>query len=226
LYDINARLDNSINDLNMTFETGNSTLYLHSGENLDTSVEGNNVIASTVITGTGGGGTSGAFKLVLNKLDENSNLITLKGEQTYINYETILSTVEDNEIIPGAEVGIYLYVNDELKTTYTEKTGQHSLEITEYLSDTLNNNNIKLVASYNNYIESTDTIIPLTSIKYWNVETIDLYITSTFEDGKIYDYNLDSLEFDYIPYGNLNKTIYFSIDDKEPDKEENILTSG
>lgn len=203
-------------DLNITFDSAQgNTLFLHTGDkpNNDQDSEGYNVIASTVITGTGGG-TSASYKLLLvQPMDENTNRTILYGNSMSIRYSLELTSLEDPTKLLSDKVNMYLYVEDVLVKTFIETAdagATKTLDISEYLA--LGYNSIKLTAAYTEILEDSGEKVTTRSTKRWYVNTIQMYLTSTFDDAAV---KTADVNFSYTPFGDLEKTIYFKLDDKD-----------
>ena len=203
-------------DLNITFDSAQgNTLFLHTGDkpNNDQDSEGYNVIASTVITGTGGG-TSASYKLLLvQPTDENTNRTILYGNSMSIRYSLELTSLEDPTKLLSDKVNMYLYVEDVLVKTFIETAdagATKTLDISEYLA--LGYNSIKLTAAYTEILEDSGEKVTTRSTKRWYVNTIQMYLTSTFDDAAV---KTADVNFSYTPFGDLEKTIYFKLDDED-----------
>lgn len=213
-------------ELRLTFseEKGNR-LYLHTGDELDDSDDNtkNNVIAYTTITG-GGGGNAASYKLVLMQPeDEVTNRTILYGNPMSIRYNINLSALEDPNKLLSDKVTMYLYIEDTLVKTFTETAdagATKTLDISEYLA--LGYNSIKLTASYTEVLEDSGEKVVSRSTKRWYVNTIQMYLTSTFDDAAV---KTTDVNFSYTPFGDLEKTIYFKLDGKDFGTEVTSLSN-
>lgn len=212
-------------ELNLTYKEEGSILYLHTGDELDDSDDEskNNVIAKTIITG-GGGGSTAAYKLVLiQPEDENTNRTILYGNPMSIRYNINLTALEDPNKLLSDKVTMYLYVEDVLVKTFTETAdagATKTLDISEYLA--LGYNSIKLTAAYTEILEDSGEKITSRSTKRWYINTIQMYLTSTFDDAAV---KTTDVNFSYTPYGDLEKTIYFKLDDEDFGTEVTSLSN-
>ena len=192
-------------ELKLTYKEDGSILYLHTGDEVNDDPQTGNVITQTFITG-GGGGAVSSYTLTLKVLDENTSFSILQGREAKINYDAELKDGEDNIITTGASVSLYVYVNDTLKQTLTRPVGKGEIDLTSLI--TLGNNNIRVTATFSELLESGD-IITIRSTKRWAVNVIEMYITSTFDDTTV---KSGAVTYNYTPYGDIEKTIYFYLD--------------
>ena len=213
-------------DLNITFDsTQGNTLFLHTGDkpNNDQDSEGYNVISSTVITGTGGGASASYKLLLVQPTDEVTNRTILYGNSMSIRYSLELTSLEDPTKLLSDKVNMYLYVEDTLVKTFVETADEgviKTLDISEYLA--LGYNSIKLTASYTEILEDSGEKVTTRSTKRWYVSTIQMYLTSTFDDAAV---KTTDVNFSYTPFGDLEKTIYFKLDDEDFGTEVTSLSN-
>lgn len=137
----------------------------------------------------GGGGTSDAITLK-NLLDSNTLTVAVGGEA---NLEFSFVSKEDD-----GNGTAYIYVGGILKGTATIVTGDNKLDISEYIGEGANEVKLTCMDIYSNS----------KSLSY-TVNTINLKITSTFDDSQIYS---GDISLRYIPYGAIEKTIHFVVD--------------
>lgn len=137
----------------------------------------------------GGGGTSDAITLK-NLLDSNTLTVAVGGEA---NLEFSFASKEDD-----GNGTAYIYVGGILKGTATIVTGDNKLDISEYIGEGANEVKLTCMDIYSNS----------KSLSY-TVNTINLKITSTFDDSQIYS---GDISLRYIPYGAIEKTIHFVVD--------------
>ena len=212
-------------ELKVTYQEDGSILYLHTGD--EVAEDASNVISSTIITGGGGGAGTASYKIVLTSKDTSDNIVSLKGEDIFINYEVTLTAIEDNTPVTD-KFTLYLYINDKLQETFYNKiTGIDSLNITPYLSSSTAKNSIRLTAAYSETLEDSGTVVTIRSSKRWYIEIVDMYI----EPGNIdFDKTVKTtspVRYYYTPYGNnLSKTIYYKLDGEINQLETPITTSG
>lgn len=218
---INQTLENFKGDneeLRITYKEDGSILYLHTGEVVDDTVSGN-VISQTIITG-GGGGNTATYKLVLNTLDEKTTFSILDGKSATINFDAVLSDIQNPDTpITEENITLYLYVNNNLKATITQRAGVGSIDVTPYLG--VGPNSIKLTAAFTETLESTGETLVIKSTKRWSIEVIQMYLESSFNDETV---KTNDVAFAYTPYGNLEKTIYFYLDGEEMTRTVTSLT--
>lgn len=149
-------------------------------------------IESTAValpSGGSGGGSSSAITLV-NLLDSNTLTVAVGGEA---NLEFSYASSEHD-----GNGTAYIYVGGILKGTATIVTGDNILPISEYIGEGTNEVKLTCMDIYSNN----------KSLSY-TVNAINLKITSTFDDSRIYS---GDISLRYIPYGAIEKTIHFVVD--------------
>ena len=151
------------------------------------------------IEGGGGGGIGGASTSVIKLTNENgtSNISISSGGSAVLKFT--YSSTDD-----GVETGngtCQIVVNDVIKATVDIKQGLNKFDVSDYLSSGTNSVKFKCIDIYGNY-----------KILMYTVSLIDLTLTSTFDDSTPYT---GEIQFKYIPYGSIEKTIHFLIDGKE-----------
>ena len=139
---------------------------------------------------SGGGGGSSATITLKNLLDSNTLTVAVDGEA---NLEFSFASSEDD-----GNGTAYIYVGGILKGTATIVTGDNILDISEYIGEGANEVKLTCMDIYSNS----------KSLSY-TVNAINLKITSTFDDSKIYS---GDISLRYIPYGAIEKTIHFVVD--------------
>jgi hypothetical protein len=137
----------------------------------------------------GGGGTSAAITLI-NLLDSNTLTVAVGGEAN-LEFNFASSEYDGNGTA-------YIYVGGVLKGTTPIVTGDNILNISKYIGEGTNEVKLTCMDIYSNS----------KSLSY-TVNAINLKITSTFDDSKIYS---GDISFRYIPYGAIQKTIHFVVD--------------
>ena len=142
--------------------------------------------------GGGGGGSSAA--ITLKNLLASNILTTAIGQEA--NLEFSFASSEDY-----GNGTAYIYVGGVLKGTETIITGKNVLNISGYIGE--GSNEIKLTC--------TDIYGNSKSLSY-TVNVINLRITSNFDDSQIYS---GDISIRYIPYGAVEKTIHFVVDDED-----------
>ena len=197
--------------LRVTYNEDISTLYLHTGDAvLD---DASNVISQTIIKG-GGGGAAAAYNLLLQQDDEKTALSVLKGRPAVINFTPLLTRIEDDSPANNEKITLYLYVNDALKATYTQKSNEKNhLDVSEYLITGFNV--VKLTASYSEVILDTGNVVTSRSTRSWSFDAIEMFLESNFSDATVKEVAAigDKVTYTFTPYGNLSKTIYFKLGD-------------
>lgn len=196
-------------------------------------------IYSTVITGAGGGGGSSlvsTIKLSL-RVDGEDSFTILHGSAFSLNYNLSTRkakeiqdedgndvTIYEESVIPG-DITFTLYRDNVYLTHFTvTKTSSEvqsgSVDISDYIS--LGDQVFTITASYVEKLGSDGETITVRSSEDWAITAVKLGITnlpdSTWETTPKYG----STTFSYTPIGALEKTIYFQIDEEEP---EIVVTS-
>ena len=191
-------------------------------------------ISSTIITGAGGGGggSVSTIKISVNPDGENTSTI-LYGNDASLNYNLSTreategddgETVYEEAIISG-NITFTLYKDDVYVTQFTvKKTSSEvqsgNIDITEYVG--LGSQVFSVRATYLEQLGDGETITVRSNLCKWTVNAVNLKLTnlpdSTWESTVKYG----SATFSYTPVGALEKTVYFKIDNKEP---ETVVTS-
>jgi hypothetical protein len=171
----------------------NNKLYLtYNGEIVSDPVE--------IVGGSGGGGGGGS---------SNNAVMTMTNTSGWI-YKTIASgsvcpvsfewSSLENEIATGPGV-LKIIVNGVQKHTSAIQQGNHTLDISPWISSGDNTVKINISDIYGN---SRTISVSITSVL--------LTITSTFDASIAYTGNID---FTYTPTGSAEKTVHFVVDDVE-----------
>lgn len=194
-------------------------------EELNTDPDSGNVIAQTVVVGGGGGGSAASYNLVLNILDKNSSFSILKGKSASINYDAVLTQIDDENKTPLKEnITLYVYVDDVLRSTTVQPAGPGSIDVTPYLST--GTSTIKVTAAYTEVItnDAGETAnIVIRNTKRWYISVIDMYVKSSFDDNT--EVFKSAISYGYTPMGNLEKTVYFILDGEEMEKVTTSLSN-
>lgn len=202
-------------------------------------------ISSTIITGAGGGGGSvSTIKISVNP-DGNDALTVLYGNKLSLDYN--LSTREATEGVDGetvykeaiisGDITFTLYKNDVYVTQFTvKKTSSEvqsdSIDISEYIDEDsdLGTHIFSVRATYLEQLGDGETITVRSNLCKWTVNVVQLGIINlpeetdpTWESVPKYG---GSVSFSYTPVGNLEKTVYFQIDDEEPETVITTLNGG
>ena len=190
-------------------------------------------IYSTIIVGGGGGGDAliSTIKLGLN-VDGDKDIKVLYGNTVSLDY--ILSTrkaktVEDENgkeitvyeeaVIPG-DITISLYKDNVYQTHFTVKktelTAQKgSIDVTEYVS--LGSQVLSLKATYVEQLGSGEETITVRAGTDWSVEAVNLKLIDLPDNQWETTIKTGSTTFYCTPVGDLEKKVYFQIDDAEPE---------
>lgn len=151
-------------------------------------------------TGSGSGGGSGVSDIIMKLTNTSgfSSKIILKGESVDLSF-TFTST--DDGVSTGSGT-CQIIVNSITKSTFEIDQGLNTITLTsDMLSAGANAVVIKCTDVYGKY-----------KLLRYNIDMMDIYLTSTFDDTITYN---DTIQFKYIPYGTLTKTIYVLVDGNE-----------
>jgi len=190
-------------------------------------------IYSTIIVGGGGGGDAlvSTIKLGLN-VDGDKDLKVLYGSSVSLNY--ILSTrkatttqdesgkeitVYEEAVIPG-DITITLYKDNIYQTHFTikktELTAQKgSIDVTDYVS--LGSQVLTLKAAYVEQLGSGEETITVRAGADWSVEAVNLKLIDLPDNQWETTPKTGSTTFYCTPVGDLEKKVYFQIDDADPE---------
>ena len=189
-------------------------------------------IYSTIIVGGGGGDALiSTIKLGLN-VDGDKDLKVLYGNPVSLNYilstrkaQTIQDetgkeiTIYEEAVIPG-DITITLYKDNIYQTHFTikktEPTAQKgSIDVTKYVS--LGSQVLTLKATYVEQLGSGEETITVRAGADWSVEAVNLKLIDLPDNQWETTPKTSSTTFYCTPVGDLEKTIYFQIDDAEPE---------
>lgn len=190
-------------------------------------------IYSTIIVGGGGGGDAlvSTIKLGLN-VDGDKDLKVLYGSPVSLNY--ILSTrkatttqdesgkeitIYEEAVIPG-DITITLYKDNIYQTHFTVKktelTAQKgSIDVTDYVS--LGSQVLTLKAAYVEQLGSGEETITVRAGADWSVESVNLKLIDLPDNQWETTPKTSSTTFYCTPVGDLEKKVYFQIDDADPE---------
>lgn len=189
-------------------------------------------IYSTIIVGGGGGDALvSTIKMGLSA-DGDKNLKVLYGNSVSLDY--ILSTrkattaqdedgneitVYEEAVIPG-DITISLYKDNIYQTHFTVKktelTAQKgSFDVTEYVS--LGSQVLTLKATYVEQLGSGEETITVRAGADWSVEAVNLKLIDLPDNQWETTPKTSSTTFYCTPVGDLEKNVYFQIDDNEPE---------
>lgn len=157
-------------------------------------------INGVYLTGTGGGSGSGTtFKL--RSTTESSSFSVALGSQVLISYNFV--SVDSFDGAPTGKGTASYYLNSNLIMNTSIDQGETVFDCTPYLKDGNNEFTVSVT-------DAEGTTKSLT----WYIECIEIRITSTFDYTIPYDSNIT---FKYTPYGNIEKTINFILDNVPQD---------
>ena len=142
-------------------------------------------------------GSPSGISLKLTNLSDFIATSVAKEEDVEISFK--FESTDDG--VPTGDGSLNLSVNGVSKLTKTISQGEHTINVTEYLSLGDNTVQIKCTDVYGNY-----------KLLSYSIAVIDLYVTSTFDDILAYD---GIIQFKYTPYGTIEKTIHILIDGEE-----------
>lgn len=147
----------------------------------------------TLPSGSGSGSVSSNAITLTNLLE--SNLLTVAmGQEANLKF-----SFESNE--SDANGMAYIYVNNNLKASIVISPGDNIIDVSNYITE--GTNEVKLTC--------TDIFSNSKSLSY-SINAMTLKITSTLDSSQIYSGNINVR---YTPYGAIEKTIFFIIDNQE-----------
>ena len=160
----------------------------------------------------GGSGAGSSATITLKNLLDSTTLTTAVGGEAILKF-----SFESSEDDSGGTA--YIYVGGNLKGTASIISGENSIDIGSYIGEGTNEVKLTCMDIYSNS----------KSLSY-TVNAISLRVTSTFDDGQIYS---GDVSVRYIPYGAIEKTMHFVIDDvdttvivSETGKQQTQLLTG
>lgn len=156
--------------------------------------------------GGGGGPSNNAVLTISNTSGWLTNTIPL-GADCYV--DATWSSLEDGLMTGGGILTIY--VGGSVKYTANVDQGPIHHNVAPYLSTGKNSVRVSITDVYGNP----------KSIVY-TIEVVELKLTSPFDAAVPQN---GPISFDYTPYGNFEKKVYFIVDNKEIGTE-NVFTSG
>lgn len=219
---INDELKTNNELLKVQYEEAESMLYLFEGDTLQKGEDGN-VLASTIIKG-GGGSSALSCTLSMQRIGERS-LTFLRGvESVILNYRANLLNVSNSEP-EGARLNFNITITSG-NGSITTKTFQAATnvdldyEVSEFL--TLGDNIVKISTSYSEEIDGK--IVSTSASTSWNIKIVNLEITSDFNDLIITDASREEI-LPITVKGDINKTLYWSLNGGEFAKYENITST-
>lgn len=174
--------ENSGREYDITYEDSKLNL-LENGE-----------VKTTVVIQGGGGGGGGTSTITIERLD-GSSLTVIQGDPAVINFK--FTSVDNSGDDTGNATGTW-YVGNTKVATQTIIQGNNSFDITQYLHS--GDNTVKL--------QVTDSVGSM-GTKNWSINVVEFYLESIFDDTLIYS---GEVTFRFTPYGNISKTIIFTMD--------------
>lgn len=156
--------------------------------------DGNPLTDSAVTLPEGGSGGGSSATITLTNLLDSNNLTVAVGQEAKLNFSFLSSETDANGTA-------YIYVNDVLKTSVAIVSGENSIDISQYIIEGTNDVRLVCMDIYSNN----------KSLSY-SVNAMTLKITSTFDSTQVYS---EDINVRYTPYGAIEKTIFFVIDEQE-----------
>lgn len=150
------------------------------------------------IQGGGGGGGSTSSTLKIEYVTKSPIVATLQ-DKVVIKYRFSGTDSSGDEVTEGTATW---RVGGRVVATNVAISGENSFDVTEYLA----------VGTQKVNLSITDDAGSLVT-KSWTVQKIDVRIESGFNDKLTYP--IGKITFDYTPYGAVQKTIHFKLDDRE-----------
>lgn len=152
----------------------------------------------TIVGGSGGSSSANTIKI---ERVTNSPLVVTANDKVIIEYNFIGTDASGDDIGQG---NVTWKLGNRVIKTETVYTGINSADLTEYLSVT-SDQKVTLIISDD---------IGTTQQKIWYVSVVDVKLESSFDDTKTYAAG-SAVNFTYIPYGAVDKTIHVLLDGKE-----------
>lgn len=151
------------------------------------------------IVGGGGGGTSTSSTLKIDYITKTPFIGTTSDKfEIFYNFSGTDSSGDPvSEGIGQWRVGTTL-----VGASHTVVAGENSFDLTEYIN----------TGSQRVTLTVTDDAGSLVT-KSWTVQKIDVRIATSFNDKRTYD--MGNVVFDYVPYGAIEKTVHFILDNEE-----------
>lgn len=186
---IEAKLDAKGDNLEFDYDT--NLLYLTSdGERIGDGIQ--------VATGVGGGGgTSLEYTIKLTNLLENRAFTVASGKKVELKFS--YSSVDSEGYADGNGVG-KLTINSVVKPALSVVQGDNTIDITSMLSTGANTVKVR--------VENSEGAAKTLS---YTITVVAATITSSFDVSKQYSDEV-KVQFDYIPNGAVEKTVYFEVD--------------
>lgn len=171
-------------------------LYQYKGDDFDEEDE-ENIIQQFIIQG----GSGGASATNLNVQKITSSPVTVTPSDNIVIEYTYSSTDGDGDPVDGT----YTWKLDNAQIANgTLVQGRNTFDATNYIST---------AGTYSLTLTVRDAGGSVTS-KSWKIIKVDMRVESNFSDSTIYNINSD-INFNYTPYGAIQKTIHIKLDGEE-----------
>ena len=171
-----------------------SSGYLHIQQN------GEDVVDPCFIGGGGGGGGTVSTVVKLENLTGSASLTVAYGEPTEISFS--FYDYDSTGEFTNSSGALELTINGTVMLKKNIEQGNHTIDISQYLSEGTNKVKVKVTDEDDNY-----------GTKTWTVNAVSLSVSATFDDTAI---NTGAVVFRYTPIGiNIEKTVHFLVDGTE-----------
>lgn len=148
------------------------------------------------ITGIGGGGGGGGSSVVLTFSATNGVYSYTVSKSATVVLNMQWASLENSE--PTGNGTLKLTVDNVVRFNKDVSQGNLQEDVTKYLKDGSNTLKFMITDAYGN-----------SKLRTFNINVMNLEITSTFDDSIAYD---GPILFTYVAYGDLSKTVHFKID--------------
>ena len=150
----------------------------------------------TIVGGSGGGATSSTLKI---EYITKTPLVATSNDKILIKYNFSGTDSSGDPVMEGAytwKVGNTIIANG------TAIAGENTFDITNFIS-------LGTQKAVLSIVDDAGSLVT----KAWTIQKIDIKLESSFNDKLTYP--LGQVSFDYTPYGAVEKTIHFILDDVE-----------
>lgn len=162
--------------------------------------DGEDVIDPCFIGGGGGGGSASGTVVKLENTTGSASMTVAYGEPCVIRFS--FADYDASNEQTNSSGALELSINNRVVLSKNIEQGNHSIDISNYLSEGANKVKIKVSDEDDNYATKT-----------WTVNAVALSLSATFDSTAI---NTGSLVFRYTPVGNnIEKNVHFKIDGTE-----------
>ena len=149
----------------------------------------------------GGGGGGGSVTLRIAYVEGYTTpLVSTVDEKVIVKYDF---SGEDSAGDTNLDGTASWKVGNRIVATEDVSTGECEFDLTDYV--TVGDNKVVLTITH-----ATGAV----ATKAWTVKVVDVRLESTFDDTKVNEAN-KSVVFAFTPYGGVNKTIHFLLDEEE-----------